>query len=236
MNIKNTLIVGIVFSTSFWSNAQDEKYIILDNKSIKKMNKEKKSELIVDNEKVFKFDPTRLVRGEIDFGFEKKIDENTSLEFDLGPTISNLKGFSVNHYFSGNSSYQERSSIGLFSSAALRFYPNNGVFNGFYVSPKIKYRLMNSQYIDETGVLPNTNASKNQFSFVFNMGTQTWKSENFSLDFYAGLGLGYDFVQDLKQTSVYDPITYTYTSSWKKQAYQDAKMIFNFGVKVGIGK
>lgn len=238
--LKNNLIIGLILSSSFVSHAQEEKYVILDSKVLKELKKEKKPQLIVDNSMVFKFDPTRMILGEIDFGFEKKIGTNTSLEIDLGPTISKLGGSSSHYnpyyYSNGSSYYNERSAIGVFSSVGCRFYPKDGVFNGFYINPKFKYKLINSQFVDESGVLPVARGSKNQYSFMFNMGFQNWVTENFSLDLYAGFGMGYDVVTTVSQYSVYDPYTYTNTSTWKKNTFENAKMVFNLGVKVGIGK
>ena len=41
----------------------------------------------MSNEYVMKFSPLQMIVGEINLGFEKRVDEMSSLEFELGPTF-----------------------------------------------------------------------------------------------------------------------------------------------------
>ena len=232
-NLKlNVLLVGFLLSKSFISISQEEKYIVLDKNDLKAMKKEPKKQILVENDYVVKFDPTRMLVGELGFSYEKVFGLHSTYELELGPTISNL--YNYNHfYYSGN--YSTQSGLGVFASAALRFYPMHDALNGFYVSPKLKYKAVNTQYIDQTGILGNENGSKNQYTFMFNMGIQTWLSQQFSLDFYAGMGIGYSYNRDLLYNTTYDPNTQQYVAQWTKQKYQNAHVMCNIGVKVGIG-
>lgn len=228
------LLVGFLVSKSFMSMSQDEKFIILDRNDLKALKKEPQKQILVENDYVIKFDPLRMLVGELGFSYEKVIGLNSSIEFELGPTISNLYDFN-NHFYNSNNSYNTQSGIGLFTSAAFRFYPMNDALNGFYVSPKLKYKSVNTQYIDQTGLLNNETGSKNQIAFMFNMGVQKWLSKQFSVDFYAGLGIGYNYHRDFNYNSIYDPVTYEYSYVWNKKKYQEARVVCNFGIKVGIG-
>ena len=235
ITLKNTLFVGLILAKSFNSQAQDEKVIVIDKKDFKNLNNEKKEPIVFDGGMVFKFDPTRIIVGEIAFGLEKRIGEYSSLEIDLGPTVSNLTGFNINHYNYNSYYYNEKSGLGIFGSLGYRFYPK-GVFNGLYISPKLKYKLNNSSFVDPSGNLGNQNGSRTQSSFIFNIGFQKWTTKNFSFDFYTGLGIGYEIESKMTTSGYYDPSYINYYSGWNKTTYKDAKLVFNLGVKVGIGK
>jgi hypothetical protein len=240
MKYSNFLVVTFLVTGIFYSNAQEEKYIVLDKKTISKIRrepirKEPKKKILVENDFVVKFDPTRMLIGDLGFSLERATGLYSSIEFELGPTFSNL--YSGNHYYTlGNfSSYDEVSDIGVFGSAAFRFYPMNGAFNGFYVSPKLKYRALNTQFVDHSGSLPDQKGSSNQCSFVFHAGYQLWFTEQFSIDFYAGIGLGYKQVNEVQANYIYNEITQNYDYSWAKNKYNTTNVVCNLGVKVGIG-
>lgn len=229
------LLLGFLLTNSIAGISQDDKYVVLSKKDIKALKKEPRKQILVENDYVIKFDPTRMLVGELGFSYEKVTGINTSVEFELGPTVSNLYNNNNHYYYYSNNTYTTQSGIGLLGSAAVRFYPMHDALNGFYVSPKLKYKAVNTQYIDQTGLLSNETGSKNQFSFMFNVGMQTWLSKQFSLDLYAGLGLGYNYNRDFIYSTVYDPITYQYTSTWSKEKYQNARVVCNIGVKFGFG-
>jgi hypothetical protein len=238
ITLKNTLFIGLILAKSFNSQAQDEKVIVMDKKDFKNLKNEKKEPIIFNGGMVFKFDPTRIILGEIAFGLEKRIGDYSSLEVELGPTISNLTGFKINHlnyYSSYTSYYNEKSGVGIFGSIGYRFYPK-GVFNGLYISPKFKYKLYNSSFVDPSGILENQNGSRTQSSFIFNVGFQKWTTKNFSFDFYTGLGVGYVTNTKMVSNGYYDPSYGNNYPGWSKTTYKDAKLVFNLGVKVGIGK
>lgn len=233
----NTLIFGLLLAGVNNVKAQDEKYIVLDKKALKEIKKPVKSPLLVENDHVFKFDPTRMLVGEIGFSYERVRGINSSFEFEIGPTISNLYGYNNHFYYNYNfpSYYATQSGLGIFGSVGYRYYPHHDALNGFYVSTKLKYKTLNTEYIDHSGVLPNERGVKNQYSFIFNMGYQVWLSKSFSMDLYGGIGIGYVYNEQMNYSSVYNSTTMLYESTWIKEKYQGANLVFNLGVKVGIG-
>ncbi len=240
--MKLNLIALFILGFACKTIAQEEKFIVIDRGASKWMYKEKKERRIVDNMSVLKFSPLQMLAGEINFGYERKIDEMSSIEFELGPTLSNV-GFSVNNnhfgYIDPFYSYTtETSKPGFFASAGYRFYPldNSKALNGFYVSPVLKYRLMNFGIVDYSENLKDTKGSENHFYFTFNFGYQTWLSDNFSLDFFGGLGLGYESHIRYRVLSAYDGNTGSYSYFWDKNAYDGVRYLLTLGVKVGIGK
>lgn len=236
------LFIGLSFmSLIFSALAQEEKIIVID-KGSGKTYKPKTVRPLVENNSVMKFNPLQMIVGEINFGFEKKIDEMSSVEFEFGPTLSNI-GFTVNnnHYYYFEPYYgpnaQETSGVGFFASAAYRFYPMDKglVLNGFYVSPVVKYRLMNFGVHDYTETLEDQKGNENHMYFTFNFGFQRWLSERFSLDMFGGLGLGYEAHVHYRVMNTYDDVTGQYTYSWDKNAYSGVRFVFTGGIKIGIG-
>lgn len=220
--------------------AQEEKIIVIDRGS-GKTYKEKRERALVENKSVVKFSPLQMVVGEINFGFERKIDEMSSVEFEFGPTLSNV-GLTVNdnHYsdpLGGGSLVEETSKIGFFGSVGYRFYPmdNSKVMNGFYVSPVLKYRLMNFGIQDYSENLEDTQGSENHMYFTFNFGVQRWLSQHFSLDMFGGIGLGYESHVGYNTATSYDGNTGVYYYYWDKNAYDGVRLVLTGGVKIGIG-
>lgn len=222
--------------------AQEEKVIIIDKGSGKTQaykSSSKRERTLVDNTSVLKFSPLQMIAGEINFGYERKINDLSSFEIELGPTLSNI-GLSVNenHYYDPWGNYSgETSKIGVFTSVAFRFYPmNNGkVLNGFYVSPVFKYRRMNFGVHDYSENLSDTQGGENHMYFTFNFGFQSWLSERFSLDYFAGIGLGYETHQRFQVASNYDGNTGLYNYYWDRNSFSGVRYLLTAGIKVGIG-
>jgi len=235
------LFIGLSFMSFIFSAiAQEEKIIVID-KGAGRTAKQKTVRPLVVNNSVMKFNPLQMIAGEIAFGYERKIDELSSVEFEFGPTLSNI-GLSVsnNHYYFDpyyGPNAQETSGVGFFVSAAYRFYPlDNGlVLNGFYVSPVVKYRLMNFDVEDFSGTLPAQNGNENHMYFTFNFGFQKWLSERFSIDYYAGIGLGYEDHLHYRVLNEYNSTTGLYEYSWEKNAYHGVRFVVTGGIKIGIG-
>ena len=232
---------GIMIATSLM--AQEEKVIVIDRgASYKNTQRVRKPEKLVDNEYVMKFSPLQMIMGEINLGFEKRVDEMSSIEFEFGPTLSEV-GFTVssNHYTPDpwGFNYARRSTrMGVFGSVGYRFYPmdNTIVLNRFYVSPVFKYRLYNFSVEDYSKVLPAEKGSENQAIFTFNFGYQRWLSDHFSLDMFAGFGLAYEGHRDFYTESMYDGNTGQYTYKWVANNYSGVRFAATMGVKVGIGR
>ena len=200
--------------------------------------REKKEIRLNDNTSVIKFTPTQMLVGEINFSFEKQLSKQTSFEIGLGPTISNIAiGDVGNHFFDpfGNYSYQT-SAMGFFAEAGYRFYPldETEALNRFYLGPVLKFRMMNYGIVDASEQLSPTKGSNMQMNFSFNLGYQLWLSKSFSMDFFGGLGIGYQQITNYYPEQVFiDP---NWTSEWRDNSSSGARYVFNFGVKVGIGQ
>jgi len=237
---KNVLTTMIALLTVVSSGIAQEEIVIIEQNT--RAKRAQKTIRLNDNTSVIKFTPTQLLVGEINFSFEKQLNRYTSLEIGAGPTISNVQlGSGVgNHYvdpYYGGYALQT-SGLGFFAEAGYRFYPldETEALNRFYLSPIVKFRLMNFGLEDASQVLPDNKGNNMLTSFAFNVGYQLWLSKSFSLDFFSGLGIGYQQDKNYQVFSSYDGLTGEYTSEWKDISSSYARFVFNFGVKVGIGQ
>lgn len=219
------------------SGIAQQEIVVIEQGSRSK--REKKEIRLNDNTSVIKFTPTQMLVGEINFGFEKQLSKQTSFEISAGPTISNIALGEVNSHFidpwSGGYAH-ESSRMGFFTEVGYRFYPldDTEALNRFYLGPVLKYRMMNFGLHDASGQLEETKGSNTQFNFALNFGYQLWLSKSFSMDFFAGLGIGYQEVRSFYPESVYIDPNWTY--QWRNNNRSGARYVFNFGFKVGIGQ
>ena len=216
--------------------AQEEIVIIEQNN---RMRREKKPIRLNDNTSVVKFSPTQMLAGEIHFAFEKQLTKHSSFEIAAGPTISNIAFGNVSSHlidpWGGGYAY-ESSGLGFFTEAGYRYYPldETEALNRFYLSPVAKFKLMNYGLHDASGALSPTKGSEMNLNFSFNVGYQLWLSKSFAMDFYTGLGIGYQQVKSYYPESIFvDP---DWTFQWRDNSRSGARYVFNFGVKVGIGQ
>jgi hypothetical protein len=237
--INRAIITALSFIT-FWGWAQEEKIIVIDRGDRGRMKRPKEQKL-VEAESLIKFSPLQMVMGEVNFGYEKRINELSSIEFELGPTLSEV-GLTVtdNHYGTdpfGNTT-NRATRAGLFGSVGFRFYPmdNTLVLNKFYVSPVFKYRLYNFFVEDYSDNLARVKGSENQAMFTFNFGYQKWLSDHFSLDMFGGMGLCFESHKDFNMVALYDGNTGLYNYSWQENVYSGVRLAFTAGVKIGIGQ
>jgi len=98
----------------------------------------------------------------------------------------------------------------------------------------LKFKMMNFGLNDASEQLEPTKGSDMQVNFALNFGYQVWLSKAFAMDFYAGLGIGYQEVTSYYPESVFIDPDWTY--EWRDNSRSGARYIFNFGVKVGIGQ
>ena len=194
----------------------------------------------VENYNAFKFDPLRMAIGEINFSWETRVQERTTLEFELGPTVSNLRNsrFEIDYLISpGELQFEVNSAMGALASAAVRFYPleDYQAMNKLYVSPRIKYRRYNETYTAEATPLSAMRGGSNEFIFSFNIGFQQWLSNNFAFDYYFGVGIGSYSGVSYSPASVYDGNVNDWTYSWDRNDTQYSRFIATIGMKVTIG-
>lgn len=243
MKLKNNLYLALsITALSLKSYAQNDKTIVIVDKNNSKKQKEYTypSRALIENTSVLKFSPLQLSVGEINFGWERKIDNIKSIELEFGPTLSKI-GFTVkknNQFFSDSTAFNEYSKVGFFGSVGLKFYPleNGKVLNNFYVSPVIKYRVRNVGYKDVLLILPDRKGSEIDFNFSFNFGYQKWLTQNFSLDFFGGIGLSHVTYREFSIKYNDDPSTSsTIPRLWELKSNSGVKFLLTAGIKVGIG-
>lgn len=233
-------IVFLLFTcTSLMSFAQEDRQVVIVQRERYKQKRSPEDNMprrLVDLDNVFKFDPFRMMIGEINFSYERVIDQQSSFEIELGPTISNLGSnrFGFDPVFG---QYSVTSAVGVFSSVAFRFYPLDGrpALNQFYVSPKFKYRRYNEWTVPgPTSLLDDKKGFSNESIFTFNFGYQQWLASRFSLDYYFGVGIASRNATRYQVSSEYiDP---NWVETWKSNASRDSRFIATIGIKVGIGK
>jgi len=214
--------------------AQDE-IIIVDRKNYKQKRERQIKQN--DNIQVIKFAPLNMLAGEINFGYERQFGQKGSVDFELGPTISNI-GFGLdNHYVDPfNPSTVENSALGIVVGVGYRYYPldETEALNRFYVSPVLKYKLFNTLYEDGSGFIESTEkGNQSMMNFYFNFGYQAWLSKSFSLDFYCGFGIGMHSERWYQTQSEWVDNEYQY--SWLEHNDGGAVYVGNIGIKVGIG-
>lgn len=216
---------------SFGVLAQQE-IVIVERKDYKKPIKTN------DNIQVFKFAPLNMIAGEIAFGYERQVSMKGSVDFELGPTFSNIGiGLSSHYIDQGSAQTFTNSRMGFVFSAAYRYYPldETEALNRFYVSPVLRYKLTSTGYSTNYPGIGNEVGNFSKLNFYFNFGYQVWASETFSIDFYTGLGIGSHRNEKFQLMADYNPDTQMYDYNWRSEVQSGAVYVFNMGLKVGIG-
>lgn len=190
---------------------------------------------------VVKFSPSKMMRGEIQFSYERKIAEQASLEFAFGPAISNVSPINFDHLFGNGSNASENSLMGFAVSIAPRYYPleDKDALEGFYVSPIIGFTQLNYNFsaanIGGPVALADQCGHSNQTSFAFVFGSQKWLSKSFSLDMFVGSGIK----QISEQNYIIDYGTWTGPTQpapkWVELNSTNVQWFITGGIKVGIG-
>lgn len=230
-------ILLFAFTAFFTLNSFSQEEIVVIDKYQYKEGKKEKVIKLNDNTQVFKFAPLNMVVGEISFGYEKQLSKQVSLDMEVGPTFSKLVlSVVADGGNSSNPGVYQYSGIGFHSSVGLRLYPSDDTeaLNRFYVSPIMKFKTYNYGIEDISGILEDSRGSSTIFNFYFNFGYQLWASKSFALDFYGGMGLGYQQVVDYITESIFENNEWTY--SWRKETGTGTRFVANLGIKVGFGQ
>ncbi len=234
MNSLKTICSVVLLMATVSTYAQDE-VVIIDRKNYKQSRDRniKKN----DNIQVVKFSPFQLLAGEINIGYERQISKKGSIDLEFGPTISNI-GFGFNNHFIDpfNPSAIEKSALGFVAAVGYRFYPldETEALNRFYVSPVLKFKLMNTAFEDGSGILADTQrGSRTMTNFFFNFGYQMWLAKSFSLDFFAGFGIGLHQETRFHTTQVFKDNAWV--NEWAETNNSWAQYVGNIGIKIGIG-
>lgn len=235
--MKSFLLCALALTTLWNSNSfAQEDVIIIDRGALKGRSYHKEPRL-VDNISVIKFSPLQMLAGEINFGYERQVSKKGSIEIELGPTISDIGFGNVGHTGNWSTPSETRSgSLGFFTSFGYRYYPleKTEALNRFYVSPILRFKMLNYKYEDQSGTLFGQRGNDVRFDFLFNFGYQLWAAETFSLDFFAGMGIGMQQVKSYYVNSVWSGNDWTY--QWVESSGSGARYVFSGGVKIGIGQ
>ncbi len=233
--MKKLFLLYFCFSGLQLIAQDDRQVIILDRTSQRnRPEAERMPRRMVEHMNVFKFDPLRMAIGEINFAYERVLDDPLSLEVELGPTVSNLgrNRFTVNQTQSVTNS-----AMGVFTSVALKFYPLDGrpALNQLYISPKFKYRRYNETIEGgANSTLSSVKGFTNESIFTFNFGYQQWLANRFSFDYYFGVGIGSYGKTSYQSTSEY--VNNEWKEIWQKQSQNYTHFVATIGMKIGIGK
>lgn len=189
---------------------------------------------------VIKFSPSKLMRGEILFSYERKMAEQASFELSVGPAISNVSPIDFDHLFGNGTNATESSLMGFTATLGARYYPleDKDALEGFYIAPIFGFTNLNYLYsgnnVIESKNLPDKRGSSKQSSFAFVFGTQKWLSKSFSLDMYVGSGLRQSNIESYFIDYSTDQLGNT-TASWQTNNSTDVQWFITGGIKVGIG-
>ncbi|MBN9293026.1 MAG: hypothetical protein J0G96_03500 [Flavobacteriia bacterium] len=149
-----------------------------------------------------KFDIVKLLVGDMAFAYERAVSFNSSIEVELGPTISryglnrmNFLGLVANiPNYDYDGSYRREGTIGGMFSIAYKHYllKNRPAMNGLFIAPRFKFRNYNdvgnfSSY--SPSLTQDYKNSLNQFMLVFNLGMNHWFSNSFGIEYYVTFGL-----------------------------------------------
>ncbi len=212
---------------------------------------------------ILKFDPIRLfckqkrkgytgeleVIKEFNLSYERLLSRRISIETELGVTkfipigmfSSGIGGYDS----AGSSGYGDNASYlpiststrnGLLFSLAGRYYFKDEM-NGFYISPKVKYRNLNdiitAKHADFYLADPEKNETRNEIMLTSNFGFQKIISTNFVLDFYVGFGGKASSYNLYRGTAVYNNQFKIVDFIWTHKIEKDQIGYICFGVKIG---
>lgn len=244
--MKKTLtVLAALAALTAYSQGEEQVIVIRQNESVKSVKQRRvKTVRTVENFDAFKFDPLRMFIGEINFSWEHRIQERTSFEIELGPTISNLSYTKQgnNHFndiYYGYVASETQSGMGVLASAAIRYYPlqDYKALNRIYISPRVKYRRYNETYTVEGAGLEDRQGYSSEVIFSFNIGLQEWLSDNFAFDYYIGMGIGSYRERTSNYTVTYNELTGMNDKYiWVDNSRSLARVVGVIGMKVSIGK
>jgi hypothetical protein len=252
---KPLAITGILLAACFsFSSFAQERVIIEDGGSSRKSYYKKKernkpirnflNSYVEDplNETSLKFNPLQIFMGEIGIIGEQALTDRCSGVFSIGPTISSLSPVSQGHYFPQSTSFNQpvmstQSKAGIMVGTAFRYYPmdNDRVMNGFYIEPAFKIRTFNEGLIDREGILDPTEGGSAEYRFAFNLGSQRWYSNRFSIGYYMGVGIVSEKESTSRVFAEYDQNSGNVQYSWQESTIKDSRWFLSGGITVGIG-
>lgn len=168
-------------------------------------------ELFYKPKNAFKLEVLKILNGDIIFAYERPIGYSSSIEFEIGPTVSYI-GFNRMQFlgmvknfprYDMNFAKQHGNGAGgfLFSFAYKKYVlENQPALNGLFIAPRLKFRNYNS-YIDFSGFnssdyvnklpdkLMNVKNHLYQGLLTFDFGMNHTFKNHFGLEYYFSFGL-----------------------------------------------
>lgn len=208
-----------------------------------------------DQTYIIKFDPTRTILwegkirnhtrsvvSELGLGFEKKIGTHSSIELEAGTTRYDYafeplgaRDIPDDDYYQ-TLHYNVASKLGFYTSLAYRYYPVKQALRGIYVSPKFRYRLLKNEVTPKVSdIVDSREESHKEFFYMINIGYETWLSDNYSLDFYFGIGMRSRIDNFNHCYWSYNSKTDSSTLNWISNSKKEIVPNINIGVKIGFG-
>ncbi len=152
-----------------------------------------------DEGNIIKIGFTHIFDGELPFYYERRINNNLTVQAAAGVTFYNFFGDFTNLLNSANLTDNPPPatySLGYTLKLGIRYYPTSEAPEGFYLSPEIRYKVYNYSYnnvttgYDSLGnpMTGNLTGRASYFDFVGTAGYQFISQFNMVYDVYAGFG------------------------------------------------
>lgn len=145
------------------------------------------------NKNAIKFDPIRMLVGEIAFSYERRLTPNISAEVAAGPTISNVNhviyGFGTQH---PNDDLEETRWGGFFNVAGRYYLLQSAAMRKCYIAPKFRWSRFNTFSTDNSELITRATYQNTFSSLLLGLGWQAWYSQQFALDYYIGAGYSWN--------------------------------------------
>lgn len=248
--MKSKLLFGILFmlgvSTTNHAQRQETVYLLSEESKEAKFSKDRDYLHSLDRNFVIKYDIYRLFLGEVLFSFEKNMGDKHALEFEAGPTISNIYSFgdSNSDFYSDeingtwtNYYVEQKAKLGFTAGLSYKFYPldNYKTLSKIWIGPQIKFRSYTTNYFATLqDYIIDYDSKRTNLNFSFNIGHQTWYSTLFSIDYYIGVGVG-----KLQDDGGYTSKSETQNIgnvNYNPNYVNQATLIVTGGIKIGFGQ
>ncbi len=194
---------------------------------------------------IIKYSPLDLIAGDLKFSFEQQLSRQSSIEIELGPTLSEVTGveltpfdpdfLSGNVYSPSGILSERQTGLGFLASVGFRYYLLEGYdrLNGFYISPIFKHKVYNTTVSETNYTDVTAKSSKMISSFQFNFGVQIKTKTAFSVEFHAGFGLGY-MTKNSSDLYQYEDNFGNEQFDWYKTKTTSLIPAVNVGIKMGL--
>jgi len=218
------------------------------NRATYYFSKNKSERKFYQPQDAIKYDVLKVLAGDLTLAYERQVGEKSSIEFEIGPTISRFALNRMNYLgrvaqipdYNPNDASSRQSDFGILASVAYRIYLLNNypAMNGLYVAPKLKFKNYNDMgnFGDHVGVSTDDfRNTLNQFFVVFDFGMVHWFSPHFGLEYYTTFGLTMNFFRYHTYQSSYDEATDVWTNTYSVKNRRFFNPTLALGLKLNFG-